>query len=373
MPLPKPRPGESIGFRIHPSTSDESTLGNPEKIIWSSINQLCVRDYAEVVLYETHNVRNRRKAAGAARNLKLYIRQAFEFYEAAEAAKPNTAPLFYYYSFLHLAKALCEILYPRFHKRPESYRHGIRWKPSRQYLVYMPTESVWLTRQRGVWHVLWEALVGQPCHVPRAQALRIKDLFSFCSEVTTEYERTFGREMKLVELFKPDILIDNNDIWIKFSVYRIELAKQRISRPTLLQLITLTGSPYRQVESENADLWTFELEQPKKYGPRDLFFDVLSGEIKAFNMFVSLHWAELFYAVPLQTRLPILLPQIMVLYTLMFWLGSLVRYDPHSVDALQDSGWWILIDGFMNQSRIWLLELFEWEFYKTETTLVTAR
>jgi len=33
----------------------------------------------------------------------------------------------------------------------------------------------------------------------------------------------------------------------------------------------------------------------------------------------------------------------------------------------------MLIDGFMNQSRIWLLELFEWEFYKTETTLRLVR
>lgn len=63
----------------------------------------------------------------------------------------------------------------------------------------------------------------------------------------------------------------------------------------------------------------------------------------------------------------------MVLDTLIFWLGSLVRYDPHSVADLQDSEYWMLIDGFMNQSRIWLLELFEWEFYKTETTLRFVR
>jgi hypothetical protein len=63
----------------------------------------------------------------------------------------------------------------------------------------------------------------------------------------------------------------------------------------------------------------------------------------------------------------------MVLYTLTFWLGSLVRYDPHSLSDLMNSRYWELIDGFMNQSRIWLLELFEWEFYKTQTILTSAR
>jgi hypothetical protein len=62
----------------------------------------------------------------------------------------------------------------------------------------------------------------------------------------------------------------------------------------------------------------------------------------------------------------------MVLYTLLFWLGSLVRYDPHSVARLQEEHW-MLIDGFMNQSRLWLLDLFEWELYQCETTLYSVR
>ncbi len=57
----------------------------------------------------------------------------------------------------------------------------------------------------------------------------------------------------------------------------------------------------------------------------------------------------------------------------MFWLGSLVRYDPHSIAYLQESKYWMMIDSFMNESRIWLLELFEREFYQRETILKTAR
>lgn len=51
--------------------------------------------------------------------------QAFDLYQAANTAKANTAPLLYYYAFLNLAKVLCEIKNPRFHKMAESRGHGI--------------------------------------------------------------------------------------------------------------------------------------------------------------------------------------------------------------------------------------------------------
>ena len=54
-------------------------------------------------------------------------------------------------------------------------------------------------------------------------------------------------------------------------------------------------------------------------------------------------------------------------------MGSLVRYDPHSVHALMDSAYWMLIDGFVSQSRLWLLELFQWALYDAEITLWMSR
>jgi len=91
------------------------------------------------------------------------------------------------------------------------------------------------------------------------------------------------------------------------------------------------------------------------------------------NLVIHMEDGSLVYKIPVQTQLPLRLPQISILYSLIFWLGSVVRYDPHSVAALQESRYWILIDGFLNQSRIWLLELFEWQLYQEETTLKSMR
>ena len=91
------------------------------------------------------------------------------------------------------------------------------------------------------------------------------------------------------------------------------------------------------------------------------------------NLFSHLAAGKLSYEIPIRHGLPVPLPQLLVLYTILFWLGSLVRYDPHSVAYLKKSRDWNIVEGFMNQSRIWLLELFEWELYQRTTTLLIAR
>lgn len=375
MPLPPPRTGESDNLHVHRGVSYQGTLGDPEKIVWSSIKHLCVPDVIEFMLEHTAGLKNKRRREAAAKNVKLYIQQAAEFYDAASFAKSNTAPLFYYYAFLNLAKARCEIHQPRFHRTQESYGHGVSWRPSPKYLVRMETESISITT-RGVWHVLWEALVGTACPARNPTQLRIRDLFSFCPETSIENELAFpGGFLKLIELVEPQMVMDRDkdEVWIRFSVYRSDLKLFGISRPKLLEIITYAGSPYHQVKSPDKDLWTFELAHGKKFASKKIGFDVLEEEIRKLNLFVTMEFDKLSYHLADQRRLPLLLPQLIVLYSLIFWLGSLVRYDPHSVESLQDSEHWILIDGFMNQSRIWLLELFDWEFYKTETTLRRVR
>src|ERR1035438_1837048 len=162
MPLAESRKGESFGFHVYPIVSNEGTLGNPETIVWASIRNLCSRNIAEGTAAVIYGVKKKRDREAVARNLKLYIRQASEFYDAAGIAKPNTAPLIYYYSFLNLAKGLCELTRPDFHRLRECYRHGISWRPNPQKLVDPAREVVSITG-RGVWHVLWEAVAGRAC------------------------------------------------------------------------------------------------------------------------------------------------------------------------------------------------------------------
>jgi hypothetical protein len=376
MGLPEPRHGEAESLHIFPETSEEVTIGDPEKVVWSSIKQMTARDLAEHVLYNVHNVTSKLRRKVTAENIKLYIAQAFEFYEAARIAKANTAPLFYYYSFLNLAKSLCEIRYPMFHKRPESRRHGLSWQPSPKYFVEMKNEYLTIST-RGVWHTLLDAVEGQRQTIANPTKIKIKYLFALCPEIAIEFARTYGESSKLIRLVEPQILYDQgkHKIWIRIAINRDDLKENKISRFALLRLISEGATRYHQVQNNDSENWAFEFETPKDIPARHrgLFCRLLTQEIGKLNLFTFLLQDGLVYHIPIQTRLPIRLCQSVVIYTLLFWLGSLVRYDPHSVAALQDSQYWLLIDGFMNQSRVWLLELFEWELYRTERTLNSVR
>jgi hypothetical protein len=178
-------------------------------------------DVAEGVLYDIHGITSASKRSAVARNIELYVQQAYEFYEVAGAAKANTAPLFYYYSFLQLAKAICEIANPQFHRLNESRGHGLSYSPSATKLVNMNTEYVNVTGRRGVWHVLLETLQHQPVTAAKIR-FRMADLFELCPEISAEYQITYGRPSRLIELIEPDLLVDVNlnELWIRFSVER---------------------------------------------------------------------------------------------------------------------------------------------------------
>ena len=243
-------------------------------------------------------------------------------------------------------------------------------------MVNPMTEFVSLT-ERGVWQVLWESLRGETCPAQGSERLPLGELFSGSVEIGLELERTFGRPIQAIGLVEPQVLTDeaSSQVWIRFSVSKDDLKSFRLSRPRLLQLIADANFQYIEVLSDNCDLWTFELARPKRWAgrSREEPFDVIGAEIRALNPFVFIHLDDVVYYLPIQARLPFAIPQLMVSYTIMFWLGSLVRYDPHSVADLRESKYWILIDGFVNQSRAWLLELFEWELYHKITHLRTVR
>jgi hypothetical protein len=375
MPLRNPRSGTSCGFHVLAATSDQGTLGDPEKIIWSSIRHLCSRGVAEYVAAHSHGIKGTPNLRAVASNLKLYVYQAAEFYEVAKAAKPNTAPLIYYYSFLNLAKALCEISHPKFRERPECYRHGISWRPHPKSLVNPARDKVSITT-RGVWHVLWESLMRVRCTPPNPCRLLIKDLFLYCPEVSIEIDMAFLAKPELIPLVEPDILYDSavQETWIRFGVSRSELRDRRLAAHSFVGTVATPRSGYSEIRSSDSNLMAFESTAAAKFQHVDDIHASLFGDILGMNVFCHLGRAsKIEYLIPWQRRLPLRMPQVMVLYTILFWLGSLVRYDPHSVDALMESRYWILLDGFMSQSRLWLLEQFEWFLYQAETTLWTTR
>lgn len=376
MPLVEPRKGESIGFAIYPEASGQTTLANPETIIWSSIRHWCSQRAGEFYVRNIHHIYDKQTRSAVAYNVGLYVQQASEFYDAAANARPNTAPLFYYYSFLNLAKAFCEIRYPRLHRRPESYLHGLSWRPDRLKVVRLRKETVRIVG-RGMWHLLWESIMHTRCPAANPTKLSILKLFSLCPEIGVEFGILYGQPRTRIYLEKIDTLHDNsaNEVWLTFSTTRNRIRNTGLSAPKLLAQVANPRTHYIEVQSKEKALRVFQSAMPAKLRGSATAYTALQRDISDLNLI--LHYGETVgnfeYSIALQRGWPLPMPQLMVSYTLLFWLGSLVRYDPHSVNELMDSPDWILIDGFMSQSRVWLLELFWWALYQDQINLRTAR
>jgi hypothetical protein len=181
--------------------------------------------------------------------------------------------------------------------------------------------------------------------------------------------------MTLIELEDPDILFHpaSREAWLRFSVDPADLKLAKVSAKYLILGIETSRSGYVETKPTKPGFRTFESTVPVKVRRKQSPPQALEADFAALNLFATLEQGELRYAVPIKKHIPLALPQVSVLYTILFWLGSLVRYDPHSVAYLMDSPNWTLIDGFMSQSRLWLLERMEWALYGTETTLRSVR
>lgn len=376
MRLRKPRTGSGIKelkFHLYRLPVVAQTLGDPEKIIWSSIRQLSSTDRADQIIHDIHQVKNRKTRAAIARNIGTYIQQAEEFYNAAQQLKADTSPLLYYYAFLNLAKARCEIGNPRFHKRQENYNHGISWKPNRNFVVNIRKDTVRLI-SRGVWHTLWESITGVPCTARNPTKVKVKDLLSYCQEVEVEYGSVFREEGNIFNITDPYLLLDEKSkhCWIRFCLNKEQLKERKANPEVLIKKLSFLPVEFNFVDTGNEDVYCLELKNPVPFG-KVSWNENIRKTISKLNIFPYLEDRNVRYALADQREQPLLMPPVMVYYSIIFWLGSLVRYDPHSVDFLFESSDWTLIEGFLNQCRIWLLELFEWELYQCETSLISVR
>ncbi len=149
-----------------------------------------------------------------------------------------------------------------------------------------------------------------------------------CPETGVEYEQISGEQPKLVNLVDPDVSISKMEVWIKFSVYRDQLKNLHLSRRGLLELVTLQPHSYHQVQSSNREHWSFESENTKKITATKGPHEALAAEILKMNAYVIMEEGKPNYLVPIQTHLPVVLPQIMTLYSLIFWLASISTVLP---------------------------------------------
>lgn len=271
-----------------------------------------------------------------------FARQAKEYFAAAERAGAlETRPLLYYYSFLNLGKALSIA-----RGRPNmvgKVTHGIASVHSSGYSP--STAEVVLQSSGGntpsAIAELHTALEGSP--FPAGQ-VRISDLMPQ-SVVGHRMWRAATGSVRKERFFALDDIRWLEDsavhtIWLKLYIRRDTLRSHGRGVTEVLREAQLTGR-FRAVNDAYGtanDLHTLEEITPTPYGTgraSDVVMDSVHGVRGDIWQTITSAEAYRRFYLYLSPAGEVRLPQWASTYALLFWLGSLTRYQPvELLDAL---------------------------------------
>jgi YaaC-like Protein len=172
------------------------------------------------------------------------IRQADEYYQAAETVSLATQPLLQYYGALALAKA-CILANDQQAQLSNLSYHGLQTRSSKDNLQsYIDAPESWQIEQEFA--VTNDGVFPRLCNlsdesIPKGTELRIKDLLRILPDLTDLYVRHYGEpshclylyDMALVEQKESDVEQEEIDIGKRFEIF---FASQKFDQDYLYKI-----------------------------------------------------------------------------------------------------------------------------------------
>jgi hypothetical protein len=302
--------------------------------------------------------------------------QAEDFYDAAISMgnrNVGAKPLLLYYSFLNLTKAY---LLTRGHAAPNDRPgHGISEKARiRQVegakLTVYPSQP----RKPQLFSRFLHAITGT--EVIAAQHYRLGSLMP---------QILFGHRVWCAAANEPERFVSLKEVqyigsrgdhkaWIRFQLDKQELAKLHISQEKALKLSRL-GSEWRfvqQPEDEFSDGLCIEQNVSTDYGhrPSDALFELTTNVRPYLWCSVLLHppYRKYYLYLSPKSESKSVLPQLLSMYLIIFFLGSITRYQPHQFDRLLETRYGAHLIGAVTEIPTQYLYLMASELLEREVT-----
>ena len=261
--------------------------------------------------------------------------QSMYFYKAAEQAPIRSQPLLYYYSFLNLAKiflCLTEGL-----DSTKVYQHGIR--TTVDVLTTLDTATVEIQSLHSspsisVAHRLM-TLFDDRVMPAAPTTFSIKECLEACVGIHRTYCETYGGEESFVRLESP-ICYQHG---IAFGL------KSKLKRCTTKKMTDLTARGYNVRKEGDAFLIDEFINLPD-YNLRKQSWIDLSVHLKGKGVWSYTDGNEYRMYVASSNKVRMSPPTI--IYAIMFFLGSVTRYNPYFFDTLMDEKEQWLISEFLN-------------------------
>ncbi|KRF44605.1 hypothetical protein ASH01_11475 [Terrabacter sp. Soil811] len=308
---------------------------------------------------------------------KSFVRQAREYFTAAERANTiETRPLLYYYSFLNLGKAL-SIARGR-SGMVGKVSHGVGAVDPRGHTPPVAELVIQASAANGskmsAVDELHHALEGAPV---RAANYPVRDVIAQSVVAHRMWREAFAQTrverfitVEGVRLFHDP---SANQIWSRIYVRRDTLrARQRNVSETLLESTLATD--FRAVADPDPEissaLHVFEQIDPTTYTGRasDVVMDVVGLLRTKLWQTVLATKPYRGYYLYLSPAGDMRMPQWLSIYSTLFWLGSLTRYQPVELLDVLDGTYGPFFREFLETQPTQLLYVLASEFKKQDVT-----
>jgi len=326
-----------------------------ETMIWFRLRQLAeVPDRGMALFSGTLGQKRARY-----RSFRAFVRQAEVYWDAGKATRGSAAALPYYYALLQLAKA--ELL----RHVPEQIE-GVRINHGLEHRNATGTKirGDRLRWRNGVFSLLYTARTGQT--LPNDIQPKVLSLLSMTPEIGIEMQ-THGPTRHATLSGYHSVAADDTQAWsmILFTDDRLDRS-ERFFRRLLRgydEVDASTVPNWRTLFSMSSRIWgsgvtilqsksTFSLA-----GKPDLLsvgpvFELLMGEHSSAPI---ANRADFQLVPTLMRSRSFVLPLPLVRYALMFYLSSLVRYQPTKLDPITEGAQSFLMDSVTNELPVYLL------------------
>ncbi len=310
---------------------------------------------------------------------KACIEQAKDFHEAATSGGILAArPLALYYSFMNLAKAFCLTRGTR--TTFDQAQHGLRERlnPGGQELVgaFLRADPSLASGSIQNFAEFKDVLSGTgltattnfqmpvllpqivPGHRIWALAQKTSERFIAIHEIKFKHEST------------------TRTVWLDFYFIADDLSRLGVTQQKLLEETRLAGLFRGVVCNEvfhGRPLLRFEQITASQY-PNGYPADSLDSVIEPVNRLI---WTTVATATPYRRYYvymapapehPFVLPQLLSIYAVMFYLGSITRYRPHHYDRIVSGKFGSWVQEFVSGQPLQFLYLMASEFMRQDVT-----
>lgn len=367
MPLRPLSPSDAFSDPIYVGTRNRALLGtslSAKDEVFGSLAYLSEvkkagRDLLVRMAHPRHEIDS------TFRLFQSFIRQSRTFYESALTLHHRASALNYYYAFLNLAKAYICLKDPKIVSGKITHGLFYRFRKGRFSTQFLGIES------KGLFPLFYQKIVG--IALPAQFRPNVRLLLTYCSDIAHECETGgYGQHRSLP--CRHRVLFDQRNTKTGFSLLaiqhfeRIDPYKKALApffayydEVDATGHIPQVATYFRTSHPEARALRYFE---SKKHYPLDPSGSIrLTTVIPEINTALGGHYLtnpyrsehEFFLTVPWSKKQQIPFNEILAIYILMFYLGSLVRYYPAYLESIIESTDSWMIERFVNSCTVTFL------------------